>query len=165
MSALAKYALSLGKRVGGSDRNGSACAEVKACGARIYDDPQALLRYEVVVYTDAVGENNAELKLARSAGKIVIPRGRFLYEVSRNFARVIAVSGCHGKTTTTAMLAGIFCSAGKKFTAHIGGNSLDFSSFCSFGSDYFITEACEYKKILCIFVPIPRWCLAPNLTT
>lgn len=146
MSALAKYALSLGKRVGGSDRNGSACAEVKACGARIYDDSQSLLRYEVVVYTDAVGENNAELKLARSAGKIVIPRGRFLYEVSRNFARVVAVSGCHGKTTTTAMLAGIFYSAGKKFTAHIGGNSLDFSSFCSFGSDYFITEACEYKK-------------------
>lgn len=149
MSALAIYMLTLGKRVGGSD----VCAneytdDLINRGAEIDfgNDTETLSNFDIVVYTDAIGDNDARLKKARELNKPIIPRGRFLYEVSKRFKTVIAVSGCHGKTTCSAMLAHIFAAAEKKFTSHIGGKDLDFSNFFHCGEDYFITEACEYKK-------------------
>ena len=147
MSALAKYALSLKKKVGGSDRDMINAEALKSCGIKIYPrGTRALSEYDAVVYTDAVPSSDAELRLARSLKKAVFPRARFLAAVCGRFSRVVAVAGCHGKTTCTSMLASVYHAAGRRFTAHIGGYSLQFSNFCSFGNDCFITEACEYKK-------------------
>jgi UDP-N-acetylmuramate--alanine ligase len=156
MSGLAKYLVSIGKRVGGSDRveNGYT-AELDKLGVRIERGGCAgkIGEYDVVIYTDAIRDDDIQLLLARQLEKVVLSRGQFLYEVSRNFKKVIAICGCHGKTTCTSMLAHIFASAGKKFTAHIGGKDLTFSNFFYSGNDFFITEACEYKKNFLLLKP------------
>ena len=147
MSALAAYALSLGKRVGGSDRDLSESGRLKSIGAALNcGGTRALVGYDAVVYTDAVARNDEELRLARTVGKPVISRGKLLAEMSKNFRRTLAVCGCHGKTTCTAMLASVFFCAGKRFAAHIGGYSKQFSNFFYNGNDLLLTEACEYKK-------------------
>ncbi len=149
MSALAKLVHSWGKRVAGSDICRSVYTDelaglgiaVDICGAAC-----SVAGFDVVVYTDAIPESNPQLSEARRLGKTVISRGRFLADVCANFGTVIAVSGCHGKTTCTCMLAHIFSAADKKFCAHIGGRDIEFGNLYSCGNDYFITEACEYKK-------------------
>lgn len=110
MSGLAKYILSCGKKVGGSDNVSSIYTdELEKAGAKVEigNDKGSVHFYDVVVYTDAVQENDFQLMEARELNKIILSRGQLLYEVSRSFKRVIAVSGCHGKTTCTAMLVHI----------------------------------------------------------
>lgn len=156
MSGLAKYLLSQGKRVGGSD----ICAneytrDLAVLGAEIDigNDIGNCEDYGLIVYTDAAKDTDPHLLLANEKGTPTISRGQFLYEISREFKKVIAVSGCHGKTTCTAMLTHIFAAAGKKFASHIGGNDLTFSNFYCSGNDFFITEACEYKKNFLLLKP------------
>ena len=65
--------------------------------------------------------------------------------ISERYKTVIAVSGSHGKTTTTALLAEIFIQANKKPTIHAGGElKLINSNYLIGNKKYFITEACEY---------------------
>ena len=62
----------------------------------------------------------------------------------------MAVGGCHGKTTATAMLAHMLMCAKKSATCMIGGEDSIYGNF-TFGSDIFLTEACEYKRnFLCL---------------
>lgn len=156
MSGLAKYFLSLGKRVGGSDiAVNEYTEELEKLGADISYDNSAdgVGDYQLIVYTDAIKENDVRLCEAKRLEKYIISRGQLLYEVSREFKKVIAVSGCHGKTTCTAMLTHIFAAAGKKFASHIGGKDSVFSNFYYCGNDFFITEACEYKKNFLLLKP------------
>ena len=149
MSGLAKYLTGLGKRVGGSDVSANEyTVELTERGVKIDfgDFADDIENYDVVIYTDAIKEEDTRLKKAKNLSKPTIPRGKFLYEVSLNFKKVIAISGCHGKTTCSAMLTHIFAAADKKFASHIGGKDLTFSNFYCCGNDFFITEACEYKK-------------------
>lgn len=156
MSGLAKYLLLLGKKVGGSD----ICAneytdELIKLGASVSIAPEvdSVKDYDLIIYTDAVKDNDIRLCEAEKLGKEIISRGTLLYDISRDFKKVIAVSGCHGKTTCCAMLTHIFAVAGKKFTSHIGGNDLTYSNFSYHGNDFFITEACEYKKNFLLLKP------------
>ncbi len=148
MSALAEYIRGCGKAVGGCDAVRGVYVnklEEKSIKVTNFDEAD-ISGYEAIVYTDAIAENNELLCKARSSGKAVIPRGEFLAAVASAFGKVIAVSGCHGKTTCTAMLAHIFNNAGKAFACHIGGSDRKFDNFYMNGEDYFITEACEYRK-------------------
>lgn len=156
MSGLAKYFLSLGKRVGGSDIAANEYTkELENLGAEISYDGCAedVDGYQLIVYTDAIKENDVRLCRANELEKPLLSRGALLHEVGREFKKVIAVSGCHGKTTCTAMLTHIFASAGKKFAAHIGGRDGIFSNFYYCGNDFFITEACEYRKNFLLLKP------------
>ncbi len=148
MSALAKFLLSRGKTVAGSDSfNSVYTQELKELGINVdIGDERGKIESQVVVYTDAINENDFQLSEAKNSGKKIISRGKLLYEISLAFNKVIAVSGCHGKTTCCAMLAHIFSCANKNFCSHIGGRDIEFSNFYYRGSEYFITEACEYKK-------------------
>ncbi len=156
MSALAKYLADCGKTVAGSDVCDSAYVrDLKNMNIKVCLDSrrESVADFEAVVYTDAIRENDVQLCEARALGKCVVSRGQLLYEISRNFKKVIAVSGCHGKTTCTAMLAHIFRAAGKNFTAHVGGRDPGFGNYLNCGSDCFITEACEYKKNFLLLKP------------
>lgn len=153
MSALAKILLQMGKKVGGCDReSGEYVAELKKSGADITEERSAdLSEYRVVVYTDAVSDTNRVILSARRQGKVIVSRGKLLAEVSAVFKKTIAVAGCHGKTTCTAMITHVFAEAGAEFSSHIGGNDMTYSNGYLGGYDYFITEACEYKKnFLCL---------------
>ena len=156
MSGLAKYLLLLGKKVSGYDAVANEYTEeLKSCGAEIFigEPAESVSGYDLIVYTDAIKDNDVRLSEARKLSKNVLSRGQLLYEISRDFKKVIAVSGCHGKTTCCAMLAHIFSAAGKKFAAHIGGKDLTFTNFYYCGNDFLITEACEYKKNFLLLKP------------
>ena len=156
MSALAKLMYFWGKKIAGSDIvfndyiNELQTLGIKVNTSGIADD---ISGFDVIIYTDAVSQNDILLAEARKLNKIILSRGQFLNEVSKNFGSVIAVSGCHGKTTCTAMLAHIFKAADKKFCVHIGGRDLTFGNLYIDGKDYFITEACEYKKNFLYLTP------------
>jgi UDP-N-acetylmuramate--alanine ligase len=150
MSALARLFLHDGKIVTGSDRSISpiTCG-LEALGisvsksqeqANITDD------IDLVVYTAAMPEDHPELLAAREHGIRTIHYFEALGLVANQYY-LIAVSGTHGKTTTTAMLTDIFEAAGFDPTAVIGSlRSKTKSNFRPGKSRYFIVEACEYKR-------------------
>lgn len=149
MSALAKWLLSAGKKVAGSDAAyNEYTEELEKLGVkvRLGTAGEDMDGYAAVVYTDAIHECDAGFQRAKTLGKTLIARGDLLAAACKTFGKVIAVSGCHGKTTCSCMLSHILNAAEKNFACHIGGEDLDFSNFYSRGNDYFVTEACEYKK-------------------
>lgn len=148
MSALAKYLVYMKKEVCGYDEKiNQSCNELIGLGVNITTDKTVDVgNFDVVVYTDAIDNDFIILRQARMLSKIVISRAEFLFEVSKNFEKVIAISGCHGKTTVTALLSNVFYCANKNFCCHIGAIDNKFSNFAFFGNEFLITEACEYKK-------------------
>ena len=156
MSALGKYVLECGGELYGYDAVPSEkTAELEKAGAKIYfsvavkEEEKALINSsEIIVCTSAISKENARFEECVAQGKNVTYRGEFLGEIARTFPRVVSVAGSHGKTTCTSMCAHIFFSAGKGFTAHIGGDDVSFGNYYRSGDDYFLTEACEYKKNL-----------------
>ncbi len=102
---------------------------------------------DYVVVNFAINEENEELIWARANKKKIITRSELLGKISKNFKNVIAISGTHGKTTTTALISEIFIEAGLKPTVHVGGIlKLNNSNFLIGKKKFFITEACEYKN-------------------
>ncbi len=100
-----------------------------------------------VVINFAIHNENEELIWAKANGKKIITRDQLLGKISKKFKHVIAISGSHGKTTTTALISEIFIEAGLKPTIHIGGIlGLNNSNFLIGKNKYFITEACEYMN-------------------
>ncbi|MDO8512511.1 MAG: Mur ligase family protein, partial [bacterium] len=91
-------------------------------------------------------DNNSELAQAHKLGVATMSYPEMLGLISKTHY-TIAVSGTHGKTTTTGMLAKVFIDAKKDPTVIIGSFLKDFASnFVAGFSDYFIVEACEYKR-------------------
>lgn len=157
MSALAGLAMREGCAVFGSDitRN-QFCAELEKLGVRIFyghSKNNLKVNPDMVIYSAAIKEDNIELKTARESGILTIARSRFLGEISKNYQKVIAVSGMHGKTTTTAMIAAILM----KFdtpTVHIGGDFGALGGNLKIGDkQYFVTEACEYADSFLALYP------------
>lgn len=92
---------------------------------------------DLVVYTNAVKNDNCEYIEAKRRGIPLVERADLLAAISSSYKSTIAVSGCHGKSTATAMLGTIFDTA----TVHVG------ASGSRIGDDsLFITEACEYNR-------------------
>ena len=153
MSALAQFLHDCGYQVFGSDGvKGEQTEKLSARGVFVYfgidAERPALLEADAVVYTDAIPMEHNELARARAMGKRVYSRAELLAIVCAEFPNVIAVAGSHGKTTCTSMCAHIFRRLNVPFTAHIGGEDSGFGNYFSTGTEYFLTEACEYKKNL-----------------
>lgn len=153
MSALAKFLSTQGYCVSGSDAFKSEQTDMLAFyGIKAYCGEDAERRElsdaDIVVYTDAIQKENKELQAARRLQKKIYGRAEFLGLISKEFSNVIAVAGSHGKTTCASMCAHILKSANVSFTAHIGGEDSELGNFYFSGTDYFLTEACEYKKNL-----------------
>lgn len=150
MSALARFFLHEKKLVSGSDRAPSAITEALAKeGATIYS-PQLGANItpdiELVVYTEAMSEDHEEMVAARALGVPMMNYFEALGLVANDYY-LIAVSGSHGKTTTTAMLIDIFEAAGLDPTAVVGSlRAKTGSNFRPGKSKYAIVEACEYKR-------------------
>ena len=100
---------------------------------------------DLVIYTAAIKDDNPELKKAREMGIKTVDRGEFLGELTRLYKDTIGISGTHGKTTTTSMVASIFLKAKLDPTIQVGSNlNLINGNYYLGSSDYFIIEACEY---------------------
>lgn len=157
MSALAQLYADNGTSVSGSDREESPTTELLKSkkiqvliGQRAENVPQDA---ELVVYTEAIPEDHTERVRAKELGLKTISYFEALGEVSAG-KRTIAVSGTHGKTTTTGMLAKVLRDAGASPTAIVGSIVRDFdSNYLSGTSDWFVVEACEYKRDFLTLTP------------
>lgn len=149
MSALAKLMIFLGHEVSGSDAVwNTRLQEIIEMGGKIFlgHEESNARNANLIVYTQSINEENVELIYARKNKIPTIRRDIFLSKIASDYGRVVAISGSHGKTTITAMLANVFLVAGEKFTAHIGGDAIGLGNIVYKGYDTFITEACEYKR-------------------
>jgi UDP-N-acetylmuramate--alanine ligase len=161
MSALARYFLGEGWRVGGYDRTETALTkQLQSEGAEIhYEDNVEAVGEEfrnpaetIVVYTPAVPSNHSELSFFRTGGFRVLKRSEILGDMSQG-KYVMAVAGTHGKTTTTTMVAWFNHIAGGGGQAFLGGISKNFGSNLVQGnsiggsdSQRFAVEADEFDR-------------------
>ncbi len=148
MCPLAEILRSEGYELSGSDMNeGETLDRIKSYGIPVYMGHAAenIKGAELVVYSAAIKETNPERKAAAEQGIPCIERSVMLGVVTRRYKRSIAVSGTHGKTTTTAMLSQILIGSGFDPSAIIGGK-LPFIGGNSYvgQSDIIVCEACEY---------------------
>jgi len=149
MSALMKHCLKLGKTVTGSDVcPNNFTDELIEHGAKIYfkHSSSNVRKADAVVYTSAVNENSPELVAARKRKIPVVKRSELLGEISEQFLRTVAVSGSHGKTTATAMIANVLISAKKSPTVFLGGEDAEYGNYLFGEENLSVIEACEYKK-------------------
>ncbi|MPM31987.1 UDP-N-acetylmuramate--L-alanine ligase [bioreactor metagenome] len=158
MSALAEICLNKGYKVSGSDANESYLLDkLRSQGANIFlghKKEHISDNVDMVVYTAAVHDDNEELVAAKEKNKLTMNRAAFLGQIMREYKNSIAVSGTHGKTSTTSMLSTIFQYADLDPTILVGGNLSTIGGNVKIGnSDHFITEACEYVDSFLNFNP------------
>ncbi|MCD8036840.1 MAG: UDP-N-acetylmuramate--L-alanine ligase [Clostridiales bacterium] len=109
---------------------------------------------DIVVYTVAVKHDNPEILAAEAKGIPVIERATLLGAIMSCYKNSIAVSGTHGKTTTTSMVSEITMCANLDPTISVGGILQSIGGNIRLGSsDYFVAEACEYFDSFLHFKP------------
>ena len=158
MSGLAEILLKEGFPISGSDAKKSELTEkLDSLGARIYYGQRASNLDDIpdlVVYTAAIHPDNPEYNRALELQLPMLSRAELLGQMMRNYRTAIAVSGTHGKTTTTSMISQILLAAEKDPTISVGGILKSIGGNIRVGnSDTFITEACEYTNSFLHFYP------------
>ena len=157
MSGLAQIMLKNGYKVTGSDRSDSEIIKkLRDMGAVVYEGHSAenVGDADLVVHTAAVHFENPEMQQAIRRGVRLIDRAEFLGAIMKNYRCAVGVSGTHGKTTTTSILAHALINAGADPTISVGGelDIIDGNIRCG-GNDCFVTEACEYTNSFLKFYP------------
>lgn len=160
MSGLAQIALENGYKVTGSDWNRSDITEkLEKLGADIVYghgavNKEGIEKASLVVYTAAAKSDNPEIIAAKERGVRIVDRAEFLGAVMKNYSHAVGVSGTHGKTTTTSMLAHAMIYADLDPTISVGGElDLIGGNIRTGKSGYFVTEACEYTNSFLKFYP------------
>ena len=153
MSALARYFKYIGKNVSGYDRTPSRLTEALVSeGIQVhYEDRPDLVPINVnktfVIYTPAIPESLEELKYVREKGYSMCKRSRALGEIASD-KTCLAISGTHGKTTTSTLLAHIFASGtAEGCTAFLGGISKNYhSNLLLSEGEVLVAEADEFDR-------------------
>lgn len=157
MSGLAEILLKEGYTVSGSDMKESLIVDkLENQGAKIYigHKSENILGADLIIYTDAISNDNPELLEAKKNGIETLDRGTFLGKLMKKYKKSIAVSGTHGKTTTTSMLATVLNDSPLEPTILLGGELDAIGGNVMIGSqDLILTEACEYKGNILKYQP------------
>ncbi len=158
MSGLAEILLDRGFQVSGSDMKESLLTELlSAKGASVYIGQRGSnLKDDIdcIVYTSAIHPDNPEYQRAAELNLPSLTRAELLGQLMLNYKAPIAVSGTHGKTTTTSMISDILMAADADPTISVGGILETIGGNIRVGSsDYFVTEACEYTNSFLSFYP------------
>ena len=158
MSGLAKILLQNGFTISGSDARESALTQqLEASGAQIFYGQKAsniIDGIDCVVYTAAINRDNADLIEAVARKIPMLTRAELLGQLMKNYDTPIAVSGTHGKTTTTSMISHILLEGNLDPTISVGGILQAIGGNIRVGnSGTFITEACEYTNSFLHFFP------------
>ena len=160
MSALARYYNIKGSKVSGYDKTPSdLTAQLEKEGISVhYEDRPDLVPASVedtlVIWTPAIHELK-ELDFVRENGYRVVKRSRALGEVAKG-QRCLAVSGTHGKTTTSTMVAHTFTESGEGCSAFLGGISRNYgTNLLVSDNDVVVAEADEFDRSFhCLFPEI-----------
>jgi len=158
MSGLAELLLAEGFRISGSDMKESKLTEaLKEKGATVFYGQKAsnlTPDIDLAVYTSAIHPDNPEYIALKQLGLPSLTRAQLLGQIMKNYKIPVAVSGTHGKTTTTSMIAEILLENDSDPTLSIGGIFKDIGGNIRIGkSDYFVAEACEYTNSFLSFFP------------
>lgn len=158
MSGFAEYLHTFGFQVSGSDSQRSKITDhLIDLGIEVYfgQRPANITPdIEVVVYTAAIKEDNEELMEVKRRNIPLLNRAELIGQLMLNYDNAIAVSGTHGKTTTTSMLSLIFMEGNLDPTISVGGILDAIGGNMRMGkSQHFITEACEYTNTFLEFNP------------
>ena len=158
MSGLAEILLTEGFKISGSDMKQSPLTDaLTEKGAVIHYGQRAenlKPDIDLVVYTSAIHPDNPEFIAMNELGLPNLTRAELLGQIMKNYKLPIAVSGTHGKTTTTSMISEVLLENESDPTLSIGGIFKAIGGNIRIGkSDYFITEACEYTNSFLSFFP------------
>lgn len=152
MSAIARYCRHAGLNVSGYDRTPSTVTEaLEKEGIPVHFDSNVSLippvpEETLVIYTPAVPSDMAEMVYVREHGYRIVKRAEALGEITSG-KRCLAVSGTHGKTTTSTMLAHILAESGEGCTAFLGGISKNYGTNLLLGdNDVIVAEADEFDR-------------------
>lgn len=159
MSGLAEILKSKGFSVSGSDMKSSAVTKhLCDTGIKVHIGHKAeniTDDIQLVVYTAAIKEDNPELIAAKQKNIKTIDRAHLLGKIMKEYPHSIAISGTHGKTTTTGMVSDILLCAHTDPTITVGGILPTIQSNTKVGkSSYFVAEACEYCDSFLQFYPL-----------
>jgi UDP-N-acetylmuramate--alanine ligase len=155
MRSMASYAAECGVRITGSDVEDSPTATLLADrGVRVDLDQGGKSldqRTDLVVVSQAIGDDNPELVRARRLGLDVVRYPELLGQLMER-QDGIAVAGTHGKSTTAAIIAYVLKEGGADPSYMIGADVPQLGGGSHHGSGRFlVAEACEYKRsFLCL---------------
>ena len=158
MSGLAKILAHAGFRVSGSDRTKSVYTDMlESQGITVFYGQRAENITDAIdcaVFTSAIPKDHPEYIAIHEKNIPCLTRGELLGQIMKNYNTPIAVSGTHGKTTTTSMVSEILLKADLDPTLTIGGILKTIGGNIRVGgSGYFVTEACEYTNSFLSFFP------------
>ena len=158
MSGLAEILLTKGFTISGSDNAESELTKrLRNEGVKIFigqNYENITSDIDLVVYSAAIRMDNPEFGASMEANLPMLSRAELLGQMMRNYRYPIAVSGTHGKTTTSSMLSEILLAENTDPTLSIGGILKSIGGNVRIGhSDYFLTEACEYTNSFLSFFP------------
>ena len=146
MSGIAEVLINQGYKVSGSDKARTPVTDhLEQLGAKIFFEhaPKNIGSSQVVVVSNAIGPNNAEMIRAKENMIPVIPRAEMLAELMR-MKYGIAIAGTHGKTTTTSLVSTVLAGGGLDPTVVIGGRLKNIGSHAKLGqSEFLVAEADE----------------------
>ena len=156
MSALARYFKQHGCQVGGYDLTKTTLTEeLEKEGIEIhYKDSISLIPLTymstdstTIVYTPAIPKDLQELVFFQKGGFRLLKRSEILGEITRS-QKALCVSGTHGKTTTSTMIAHIFTQSKIGASAFLGGISKNYNSnlLVNTTSPFVVVEADEYDR-------------------
>lgn len=159
MSGFAELLHSAGFTISGSDAKESKITKHLECkGITILYGQRAsniTKNIDLIVYTAAISSDNPEFMAAKAMNLPMIDRAEMVGQVMKNYETAIAVSGTHGKTTTTSMVSHILLEAKLDPTISVGGILKAIDGNLRIGnSGYFVTEACEYTNSFLKFNPL-----------
>ena len=158
MSGLAEILNDAGFHVSGSDRSHSALTDMlEQKGITVFYGQRSeniTDDIDCVVFTSAISKDNPEYVATMEKGIPYLTRAQLLGELMQNYKTPIAISGTHGKTTTTSMVSEILLQADTDPTLSIGGILKSIGGNIRVGkTDLFVTEACEYTNSFLSFFP------------
>ena len=156
MSSLARFSYLSGKEIFGYDKErGKGAIRLEGFAKiKYYSTPDSVEGMDLVVYSSAISEENFEYQRAKKLKIPTLGRANFLDYLSRLSKSQIAVSGTHGKSTTTSYLAKIFDYAEKNPTVFCGATMRGYESELLWGrGEVSIYEACEYMDSFLAFFP------------
>ena len=157
MSAIAQMLVVNGFEVTGSDtQEGEQIEVLRKVGipVTIGHNPEIAKKADLIIYTAAIKETDVEYVAGKEAGIPLIERAIFIGILTKQYENSIAISGTHGKTTTTSFITNIFLEANLDPTVQVGAYLRDINGNYQIGnSSYFIFESCEYKDSFLHFYP------------
>src|SRR5437867_1481411 len=155
MSGLALLARQQGIAITGCDSDPSGAADLAALGVEIWrgHDPGHVAGARAVVVTAAVPGDHPELDRARALGVPVVRRADALGQAVAG-GTVVAVSGTHGKTTTTVMVTEALAAAGRDPTGLAGGRVARWGGNARLGGrELYVVEADEFDRAFLSLAP------------